>query len=174
MRTEGSSSASGGDPPLCDALPHQEKIMNHDNNVRPIREQDDIARDIEHEIKRSVVPARTPIPLPDYVTHAEDVDQVGRLTAEAVAMSFEASAKKIEAMGAMLMDSMKECETESVRLLRELDKVKAENEEAVRACAAAAEVYRSQAKELFEKIQSRSIAAAKVRETCAAVIDDLK
>jgi peroxiredoxin family protein len=146
------------------------------NNVEPIRPGDEMTMDIEREIRRSVVPARTPIPapLPDYVTHHEDVDQVGRLTAEAVAMSFEASAKKIEAMGAMLMDSMRECETESLRLLRELEKVKAENEEAVKACAAAAEVYRSQSKELFEKIQSRSIAAAKVRETCDAAIEDLK
>jgi hypothetical protein len=138
--------------------------------------RDELAMDIEHEIRRSVVPARAPIPapLPDYVTHNEEVDQVGRLTAEAVAMSFEASAKKIEAMGAMLMDSMRECETESVRLLRELEKVKAENEQAVKQCAAAAEVYRSQSKELFEKIQSRSIAAAKVRETCTAAIEDLK
>jgi peroxiredoxin family protein len=151
----------------------KENVMN--NNVEPLR-RDELTMDIEQEIRRSVVPARTPVPgpLPDYITHHEQVDQVGRLTAEAVAMSFEASAKKIEAMGVMLMDSMRECETESVRLLRELEKVKAENEEAVKACAAAAEVYRSQAKELFEKIQSRSIAAAKVRETCAAAIEDLK
>lgn len=156
----------------------EENRMNNHDNFRPVRIVDDRAMvsDIEQEIKRSVIPARTPIPvpLPDYVTHHEEVDQVGRLTAEAVAMSFEASAKKIEAMGAMLMDSMKECEADSVKLLRELEKVKAENEEAVKACVAAAEVYRSQAKELFDKIQTRSIAAAKVRETCTTLIEDLK
>jgi hypothetical protein len=142
------------------------------NNVEPMR-RDEMAMDIEQEIRRSVVPTR-PIPLPSYVTHAENVDKVGKLTAEAVAMSFEASAKKIEEMGKMLMDGIRECESESVRLLKELEQVRAENEEAVKACAAAAEVYRSQAKELFDKIQSRSMAAAKVRETCATVIDDLK
>jgi hypothetical protein len=147
----------------------KENVMN---NIEPIR-RDEMAMDIEHEIKRSVVPART-LPLPNYVAHAENVDKVGKLTSEAVAMSFEASAKKIEEMGKMLMDSIRECETDSVRLLKELEQVRSENEEAVKACAAAAEVYRGQAKELFEKIQSRSIAAAKVRETCTAVIDDLK
>jgi hypothetical protein len=148
----------------------KENVMN---NVEPIR-PDELSNNIEQEIKRSVIPARTSVPLPNYVAHHEKVDQVGRLTAEAVAMSFEASAKKIEAMGTMLMDSIKECERETVRLLRELEQVRTENEEAVGACVAAAEVYRSQAKQLFEQIQSRSIAAAKVRETCAAVIDELK
>src|SRR5689334_16468402 len=42
--------------------------------------------------------------MPDYVEHREDVDQVGRLAAEAVVRQYEAAAKAVEAMHGDLRD----------------------------------------------------------------------
>jgi methyl-accepting chemotaxis protein len=135
---------------------------------------DQIADDMEDEV-RELVKQSSPLPkMPDYVTHDPDVDYVGKLTSEALVMSYEATAKQIEAMGQGLVEGVKECEQSALAFIKELERVKQETEEAVKQCLAAAEVYREQARELFKQIQDRAMLAAKVRETASAMIDDLK
>ena len=43
-------------------------------------------------------------PLPDYVEHKEGVNQVGKLSAEAVVREYDAAVKEIEALGAELTE----------------------------------------------------------------------
>jgi hypothetical protein len=135
---------------------------------------DRIAEDIIGEVESEVRSlARLP-KMPDYVTHDPEVDYVGKLTSEALVMSYEATAKQIEAMGQGLVEGVRECERSALEFIKELERTKQETEEAVKQCLAAAEVYREQARELFKQIQSRAMLAAKVRETASAMIDDLK
>jgi hypothetical protein len=128
---------------------------------------------VEDEIRRAVVPHRS-MRIPNYVEHNEEVDEVGRLSSEALVMTYEASAKRIEAMGSGLIEAMSECRKYTTQMVAELERVEQETEEAVKGCLAAAEVYRGQAKELFENIQNRAILAAKVRETASTMIEELK
>jgi hypothetical protein len=89
-------------------------------------------------------------------------------------MTYEASAKRIEAMGTGLLEAMSECRKSAAQLVKELERVEQETDEAVKQCLTAAEVYRGQARELFENIQNRAILAAKVRETASIMIEELK
>src|SRR6266513_35092 len=49
-------------------------------------------------------------PMPDYVEHKEGVNQVGKLSAEAVVREYDAAVKEIEALGAELTEAAKKCE----------------------------------------------------------------
>jgi hypothetical protein len=49
-------------------------------------------------------------PMPDYVEHKEGVNQVGKLSAEAVVREYDAAVKEIEALGAELIEAAKKCE----------------------------------------------------------------
>jgi len=49
-------------------------------------------------------------PMPDYVEHREGVNQVGKLSAEAVVREYDAAVKEIEALGAELAEAAKKCE----------------------------------------------------------------
>jgi hypothetical protein len=111
---------------------------------------------------------------PEYVKHSPEIDEVGRLSSEALAITYENTAKRIEEMGAALISEMRECEKVTLQMTKECERVKNEAEEAVAKCKAAAELYRDQAKEVFSKIQDRLVMADKVRKTCAAIIDELK
>ena len=113
-------------------------------------------------------------PMPDYVDHAEDVDAVGRLTSEALVMTYEASAQKLEEMGATLLKELKETEVQTVRMVQELERIRTETQEAVDQCKYAAQVYRDQAKQVFEQIQRRSIIANKARQTCDSLVKEIK
>jgi cell division septum initiation protein DivIVA len=146
--------------------------LHHDYEARDL---DEVAEDMESEVRQLVGRSSPPPPrMPDYVEHNPEVDQVGRLTAEALVMTYEASAKQIEGMGSGLADAMDECRKTTTALVKELERVEQETEEAVKQCLEAAEVYRAQAKELFAQIQNRAMLAAKVRETATAMIEDLK
>lgn len=149
--------------------------MNHDV-IRPAKfgssgneAIDELTGMIQEEVQRTVIPPQNKL---THVNHPV-VDEVGRLSAEAMATTFENSARAIEDMGKMLVDSMKDCRKATVGLVAELQRVEADNEDVVQQCLAAAEIYRGQAKELYEKIQGRAIVAAKVRTTVAAMIEDL-
>src|SRR6266498_4563343 len=48
--------------------------------------------------------------MPDYVEHREGATEIGKLSAEAVVREYEAAAKEIEAMGAELIERVKQCE----------------------------------------------------------------
>src|SRR5437763_10618290 len=83
----------------------------------------DIEREIEAEVRNrppvheprpvSYVPPRVSAPalqMPDYVVHRDGATEIGKLSAEAVVREYEAAAKEIEAMGAELVDRVKQCE----------------------------------------------------------------
>ena len=83
----------------------------------------DLEREIEAQVRNSP-PIREPRPvnfapprvraptlsIPDYVEHREGATEIGKLTAEAVVREYEAAAKDIEAMGAELIERVKQCE----------------------------------------------------------------
>jgi hypothetical protein len=51
----------------------------------------------------SAIRTRT-APMPSYVEHHADVDQIGKLSAEAVIAQYEGAVKALEAMGTTLID----------------------------------------------------------------------
>src|SRR5436305_8388322 len=83
----------------------------------------DIEREIEAEVRNSsstrdrrptdLVPSRVRAPslaMPEYVEHHEGATEIGKLSAEAIVREYEAAAKDIEAMGAELVERVKQCE----------------------------------------------------------------
>ncbi len=61
-----------------------------------------VIRDNDHPLPKA--------PLPDYVAHKDGVNQVGKLTAEAVVREYDAAVKEIEALGAELTEAARKCE----------------------------------------------------------------
>ena len=61
-----------------------------------------VIRDNDHPLPKG--------PLPDYVAHKDGVNQVGKLTAEAVVREYDAAVKEIEALGAELTEAARKCE----------------------------------------------------------------
>ncbi len=129
----------------------------------------DMEREIEAEV-RSRPPVHEPHPanfvtprvgaptlaMPDYVEHRDGATEIGKLSAEAVVREYEAAAKEIEAMGAELIERVRQCETmtaDSLAVTEELKEI--------------AERYREEAKRVFVQIESCSLATAEVRKTCA-------
>jgi len=49
-------------------------------------------------------------PVPEYVTHREDVSEIGKLSAEAIAKEYEETAKEIEGMGEVVREMVKRCD----------------------------------------------------------------
>ena len=128
----------------------------------------DIERAIEAEFrKRPVVHEPRPVNLapqsvvapapamPDYVEHHEGATEIGKLSAEAVVREYEAAAKDIEAMGAELIERVKQCEAMSRDALAVTEEMK---ETAAR--------YREEAKRIFLQIENCTLMTAEVRKTC--------
>jgi hypothetical protein len=94
-------------------------------------------------------------PMPDYVEHKEGVNQVGKLSAEAVVREYDAAVKEIEALGAELSDAAKKCEAmvagvhAMVGEIREL-----------------AANYREEGKRYFLQIEDCSLMTSEVRSVC--------
>jgi hypothetical protein len=136
---------------------------------------DDLAEQIDAELARIIPrkPTAKVLELPVYNHHPE-VDDVGRLSAEALAMSFEGSANRIEEMAKHLWDEVKSCEQSTLEIVRELDAYKDRTRQAVDECKRAAKAYRDEAKVLFEHVQSRALVADKVRQACLEMIGNIK
>jgi hypothetical protein len=99
---------------------------------------------------------RTPSPpIPPYVEHHADVDQIGKLSAEAVIAQYESAVKALEAMGATLIDCVKRAE-----------KMAAECKDAIAYVQDTAEKYREEAKLIFDRIEQASVMTAEVRSVC--------
>jgi hypothetical protein len=99
---------------------------------------------------------RTPSsPMPPYVEHHPDVDQIGKLTAEAVTAQYEGAVKALEAMGTTLIDCVKRAE-----------KMAAGCKEAIAYVQDTAQKYREEAKVIFDRIEQASVATAEVRSLC--------
>src|SRR5438105_9166707 len=133
----------------------------------------DIEREIEAEVRNrppvheprpvNYVPPRVSAPalqMPDYVEHRDGATEIGKLSAEAVVREYEAAAKEIEAMGAELIERVKQCEAMTSDALAANDEMK---ETAAR--------YRAEAKRIFIEIENCSLMTAEVRKTCTELKD---
>ena len=129
----------------------------------------DLEREIEAEVRRTsvreprpnVVSTKTrtpPLSMPEYVVHREGASEIGRLSAEAVVREYEAAAKEIEAMGAELIERVKQCETMTRDALAATSEMKE-----------TAKQYREEAKRIFIQIEACSLMTAEVRKTCTAL-----
>ena len=95
------------------------------------------------------------LPMPPYVEHHADVDQIGKLTAEAVIAQYEGAVKALEAMGITLIDCVKRAE-----------KMAAGCKDAITYVQDTAQKYREEAKLIFDRIEQASVMTAEVRSVC--------
>ena len=101
-------------------------------------------------------PPRTPAPpVPDYVSHREDVTEIGKLSAEAMVKEYEATAQEIEAMGEIVRDMVQRCEQIAASASTMLQDVKT-----------TAMRYRKEGKRMFNEIEACSNVTEEVRRTC--------
>jgi molybdopterin converting factor small subunit len=94
-------------------------------------------------------------PMPDYVEHKEGVNQVGKLSAEAVVREYEAAVKEIEALGAELSEAAKKCEAMVAGVHAMVDEIKE-----------LAANYREEGKRYFLQIEDCSLMTSEVRTVC--------
>ncbi|KWV54384.1 hypothetical protein AS156_00220 [Bradyrhizobium macuxiense] len=94
-------------------------------------------------------------PMPAYVEHRNGVNEVGKLSAEAVVREYEAAVTEIEALGTELQLAAKKCET----MVAGVHDMIAEIKEF-------AAGYRDQGKRFFLQIEAVSLMTTEVRDTC--------
>ena len=94
-------------------------------------------------------------PMPDYVEHREGVNQVGKLSAEAVVREYDAAVKEIEALGAELAEAAKKCEAMVAGVHAMVTEIKE-----------LAANYREEGKRYFLQIEDCSLMTAEVRSVC--------
>ncbi|PAY06416.1 hypothetical protein CK489_26375 [Bradyrhizobium sp. UFLA03-84] len=94
-------------------------------------------------------------PMPDYVEHRNGVNEVGKLSAEAVVREYEAAVKEIEALGTEQQLAAKNCEV----MVAGVHDMIAEIKEF-------AAGYRDQGKRFFLQIEAVSLMTMEVRDTC--------
>ena len=94
--------------------------------------------------------------IPDYVQHTHGASEIGKLSAAAVVREYEAAARDIEAMGAELIERVRQCEAMTRDALAVTEEMKD-----------TADRYRQEAKRLFLQIENCSLVTAEVRKTCA-------
>jgi hypothetical protein len=140
--------------------------------VKLTREQ--VLTDIQREIETELIGASNSddfaaptvaapmLAMPDYVEHRDGATEIGKLSAEAVVREFEAAAKEIEAMGAELMERVRQCEAmtrDAFAVSKELKGVAAR--------------YREEAKRVFLQIENCSQVTAEVSRTCNELLEKL-
>lgn len=108
-----------------------------------------------HTIGFATPPKVRTSPMPPYVEHHPDVDQIGKLSAEAVTAQYEGAVKALEAMGITLIDCVKRAE-----------KMAAECKDAIAYVQDTAQKYREEAKLIFDRIEQASVMTAEVRSLC--------
>jgi molybdopterin converting factor small subunit len=94
-------------------------------------------------------------PMPDYVEHKEGVNQVGKLSAEAVVREYDAAVKEIEALGAELTEAAKKCEAVVAGVHTMVSEIKE-----------LAANYREEGKRYFLQIEDCSLMTSEVRSVC--------
>jgi hypothetical protein len=94
-------------------------------------------------------------PMPDYVEHKEGVNQVGKLSAEAVVREYDAAVKEIEALGAELSEAAKKCEAMVAGVHAMVTEIKE-----------LAANYREEGKRYFLQIEDCSLMTSEVRTVC--------
>ena len=101
-------------------------------------------------------------PVPEYVTHRDDVSEIGKLSAEAIVKEYEETAKEIEAMGDVVRDMVKRYDQLSTSASSMLKDIKS-----------TAARYRKEGKRMFVEIETCSSAAEEVRKLCEDFRDKL-
>ena len=140
----------------------------------PLLDPDEIERNIEDMIQGNIqgIDRRSaaihavpdindnPLPkgLPDYVEHKQGVNQVGKLSAEAVVREYDAAVKEIEALGKELSEAAKKCEA----MVAGVHAMVAEIKEL-------AAKYRDEGKRYFLQIEDCSLMTSEVRTVCEAL-----
>ena len=94
-------------------------------------------------------------PMPDYVEHKEGVNQVGKLSAEAVIREYDAAVKEIEALGVELTEAAKKCEAMVAGVHAMVNEIKE-----------LAANYREEGKRYFLQIEDCSLMTSEVRTVC--------
>lgn len=105
-------------------------------------------------------PRPTAPPVPEYVSHREDVTEIGKLSAEAIVKEYEATAKEIEAMGEFVKEMVQRCEQLTASSAAMLKDIKL-----------TAMRYRKEGKRMFNEIESCSTTADEVRRLCESFRD---
>lgn len=103
---------------------------------------------------------RPPPPVPEYVSHREDVTEIGKLSAEAIVNEYEVTAKEIEAMGEVVRDMVQRCEQLTTSASSMLKDIKT-----------TAMQYRNAGKRIFNEIESCASATDEVRRLCESFRD---
>lgn len=119
---------------------------------------DDAVRISVPQRQQRPTPLPPMVPMPEYAVHRDGVNEVGKLSAEAVVREYEAAAKEIEAMGAELIDAAKRCEAMTADVHVAIAEMK---ETAAR--------YRDAGKTIFLQIEDCALMTAEVRGTCDAL-----
>lgn len=101
-----------------------------------------------------------PPAVPEYVSHREDVTEIGKLSAEALVREYEVTAKEIEAMGEFVKEMAQRCEQLTSSASDMLKDIKA-----------TAARYRKEGKRIFNEIESCSSATDEVRQLCETFRD---
>lgn len=96
-----------------------------------------------------------PLPLPDYVEHIADATRVGMLSAQAVVMEFETTAKEIEKLGEELKEAQKRAEAGQEVLTKALADL-----------TETAKAYRSEAARVFKHIEETTTKASEASALC--------
>jgi phage host-nuclease inhibitor protein Gam len=101
-------------------------------------------------------------PVPDYVSHRDDVSEIGKLSAEAIVKEYEETAKEIETMGNVVREMVQRCEQLTCSASAMLKDIKS-----------TAARYRKEGKRMFTEIESCSSATDEVRRLCESFRDKL-
>jgi methyl-accepting chemotaxis protein len=94
-------------------------------------------------------------PMPDYVQHRENVDELGKISAEAIVQQYEAAAKQVEEMGNEIRESTKK-----------LAAALAEHNEDMKLIAETVQAIRERGKTIFLQIEDASNITTELRATC--------
>ena len=150
-------------------------IMTHITRLPRAAGFNDLADQIENDIGEIARERRSsPLPMPDYVEHREEVSEVGRLSAQAVAAEYESAAVDIEKLAQGLIEMAAKCTEDTEMVIKHNEMVRAKIEEQVTACMAAAQLYRDEAKAAFDKIQTQSLLVDDARRTLQAMVERIR
>ena len=142
-------------PPIFNTMNLEREIEAEIRNRPPLREG--------HPDEFAPPAVRAPaLSMPDYVEHRDGATEIGKLSAEAVVREYESAAKEIEAMGAELIERVRQCE----EMVRDALAVTEEMKET-------AARYRVEAKRIFLEIEDCSQVTAEVRKTCNELIEKI-
>jgi hypothetical protein len=119
--------------------------------------------DLDEAMAQAVAPPVAPSSaLPDYVTHAPNTPRTGMLSAEAVVMEFEQTAKEIEKLGEELRHAAKRAEEAQAVLAKSMADL-----------TATAKAYRDEAARVFAQVEAVTTKASEASALCATLREQI-